>query len=317
MTNSSFVTVKNTSIAYPVKGGMFNSFVGRQGASHSVLRDVSFSLDQGEWIALFGMPGSGKTTLLRMLAGALKPTKGTMLINGKAPSANKDAAAGYVSSEESENSPDTVNEILHEFGRTHGITNLPSRIGAIGETLAMDQMLYRPAKTLSTTERLRLNLARAALSEAPTILLDDVADGLGVAAIQYALKHLFKGRTLIVATRQTDIADALDLPLLILRGGSLAHHGTRDDIATDIGVRRIVDAWVEDLHYDLLRKLRRHPGIDEVRLLPSDQMSGQRLRITLHSSRYLPAMYDSLSRASVIKIEEIPASLVDILERMS
>ncbi len=316
MNSSSFVTVKNMSMAYPVKGGMFNSFIGRQGASHSVLRDVSFLLEQGEWVSLFGMPGSGKTTLLRMLAGGMKATKGTVLINGKAPVSNKDAAAGYISSEESESSPDTVNEILHEFGRTHNIDSLPSRIGAISEVLAMQEMLYRPASTLSTTERLRLNIARAALSEAPIILLDDVADGLGIAATKYALKHLFEGRTLVIATRNTDTADALDLPLLILRGGLLAHHGTRSAIATDIGVRRVVDAWVEDLQYDLLRRLRRHPGIDEVRLMPTDQMSGQRLRITLHSSRYMPAMYDSLSQASVVKIEEIPASLTDIMEKM-
>ena len=177
-------------------------------------------------------------------------------------------------------------------------------------------MLYRPAASLSTTERLRLNIARAALSEAPVILLDDTADQLGVAPVKYMLKHLFDGRTVIITTRQADTTDELDLPLLLLHNGTLSHQGTRDDIAATIGCRRIVDVWVEDLQYDMLRKLRRHPGISEVRLMPTDQFSGQRLRITLRSTRYLPSLYDLVSQISTVRIEELPASLTDILEQM-
>src|SRR5579871_6698260 len=49
------------------------------------VREVSFSAEPGEWIALFGAAGSGKTTLLRLLAGRLTPDSGSVRLLGKSP----------------------------------------------------------------------------------------------------------------------------------------------------------------------------------------------------------------------------------------
>src|SRR5690606_33998691 len=116
-------------------------------------------------------------------------------------------------------------------------------------------------------------------------------------------RHLFGGRTVIIATRFPEIAERLELPILLIHDGTLAHVGTCDDIANAVGCRRIVDIWIEGLRYDLLRNLRRHAGVEEVRLLPTDQFDGQRLRVTLKSSRYLPALYDMVSQAPLVRIE--------------
>ena len=78
----------------------------------------------------------------------------------------------------------------------------------------------------------------------------------------------------------------------------------------------MVDVWVDGLRYDLLRRLKQHPGVTSVKLLPTSRFSGQRLRISLRSSHYLPALYDEISKASLVQVEELPPSLVDILERL-
>ena len=104
--------------------------------------------------------------------------------------------------------------------------------------------------------------------------------------------------------------------MLLLHGGQLAHRGTIDEIATNLSCPRLVDVWVEGLRYDLLRQLRQHAGVIEARLIPTSSFAGQRLRITLRSARYLPSMYDLVSQAPLVRVEELPASLYDILNRI-
>ncbi len=79
----------------------------------------------------------------------------------------------------------------------------------------------------------------------------------------------------------------------------------------------MVDAWVEELRYDLLRSLRSHTGVLEVRIMPTDQFSGNRVRITVRNSRFMPSIYDVISQAAIVRIEEVPASLADVMESLS
>lgn len=313
---SSFIGVRKLFVDYRTSPGVVKSLLGGQAQTHSVLRDVSFALDQGTWVTVFGKPGAGKTTLLRTLAGVLKPSSGHVIVNGKSPQESKNVAAGYISRDESEPRQETAHDILYAFGTTHGIGNLPARIGEVAEMAGLSPVLHRAADQLSTIERLRLNIARAALSESPLILFDDTADELGIDELKGIMHTLFTGRTVVIATRFVATAEALSLPMLLLHGGSLVHSGTCDEIANSMACPRIVDVWIEGLRYDLLRKLRQHSGVIDVRLLPSSRFSGQRLRITLHSARYLPSLYDMISQAPLVKVQELPASLNDILSRL-
>lgn len=171
--------------------------------------------------------------------------------------------------------------------------------------------------SLSTSERVHHALTYLASSHAPILLLDDVADVLGAQEMKKVLSDTFAGRCVCVATRNPVIAEALELPILLLHDSSLAHTGSRESIAHEAGVTRVVDAWIEGMRYDLLRKLRAHPGVLEVRLLSCDQFDGNRIRITLRNSRYLPSLYDVVSQASLVRIEELPPSLTDILSTLT
>ena len=70
----SFLVVKNLKKVYSSK---FNDVVV------NALNDVSFSVEEGEFVAIMGESGSGKTTLLNILSALDKPTKGTVLLDGK------------------------------------------------------------------------------------------------------------------------------------------------------------------------------------------------------------------------------------------
>lgn len=313
---SSFISVDQLSISVGAPTSLLGKAAGTAQPDVSVLRDVSFSLTAGDHVTLFGGVGSGKSTLLRVLTGVLAPSSGTVLVNGGLPSETRNLAAGYISSEESEPQGQTAYQVLHAYGVTHELTNLPARIGEIAESVGIATVMHRPSALLSTGERLRLNVARAILSDTPLVLLDDVADHLGAAEVQDLLAGPLAGRTAIVATRQVHVAEKLDLPILLLHKASLVQRGTRDEIASAVATERILDIWVEGLRYDLLRTLKKHPGVASVRLIPTTDFNGQKLRIVLKSSHYLPSLYDTVSQAPLVKVEEIPPSLQDIISRL-
>lgn len=310
----SFVSVRRVSYSYRLPRDVAAAVMGKTPQEHSVLRDVSFELQAGEHVVVYGPEASGKSTLLRILAGVLAPSRGAVVL----PDALKGVqAAGYVSRDESEPRGDSVYEALHAFGATHEQGNLPARISDVAEQVGIKPILQRPARGLSTTERMRVNIARAVLSECPLILLDDVADELGVAETQEIINRVAPDRAVIIATRSVNTAEELNWPLLLLHGGQLIQRGTRDELAHSVTVPRMMDVWLEGLRYDLLRQLRRHPGVDRVELVPAGSFSGQRLRITLKSSRYLPSLYDTVSSGDVIQVEEVPPSLRDIVAKLS
>lgn len=308
--------VQHAFVDYAPKVNILQSLTGKKTAARSVLRDVNLHINVGSWLTLFGKAGTGKSTLLRLLTGALTPSQGTVNVNGKHPMQNSQAAAGYVSSEEFEETVDTVSESLEAFIKTHHLSQGSARLGEVAEGLHIKAILDRSLKTLSVTERLKVNLARAIISNAPLLLLDGVADELGANEVASLLDRFCQGRTVVIATRFTQTAETLGLPILLLHNGTLAHYGTCEHIATEVACPRIVDAWVEGLRYDVLRNLRRHPGVKEVRLIATDQFAGQKLRIIAHSSRYLPGIYDLLSQTELVKVQEVPPSLVDILAKL-
>lgn len=316
MSASSFVDVRHVYVDYTPPSSVLARLSGRKHMPHSVLRDITFQLGMGEHAMLYGESGAGKTTLLRTLSGILEPTRGHVHINGKSPAHVRDLAAGYVSAEESEPRKETAGQILHAFARTHGIDNVPASVAKAADELAITPLLERPATSLSTTQRLRVNLARAAISRAPVILLDDVTDQVGAHEVARLLTTTFAGRTIIAATRSVEEAQKLHLPIIILHKGSMPHFGLPDDIAATANCPRVVHAWVEGMRYDMLRSIKHQPGVMEVRLMPSDRFDGQQLRIVVRSSRYLPALYDLISQTPLIQVDEEPVTLSEILAHL-
>ncbi len=310
-----FVHVRHAYVSYKPQSGL-KALLGKKVPPVVALSDVSCSFEEGSHTVIFGHVASGKTTLLKMLAGLCVPDQGSVAVAGKRPDANPAGVSGYVSVDQAEGVHETAYEILHEFGVLHQQQHLPAIIGEMASVLGITHILHRSVQECSLGERIKLLIARAAISSAPVVLLDDVADLLGVEETQLILRTVFSGRTVCLTTRSVRVAEELNLPIVLLHQSSLVHSGTKDAIAHETGVARIVDAWVEGMRYDLLRKLRAHPGVLDVRLMPTDQFEGTRVRITLRNSRYMPSLYDLMSTAPLVTIEELPPSLAEILKEI-
>lgn len=157
-----------------------------------VLRDVSISIAEGEYLGLIGPNGSGKTTLLKILLGLQTPDTGTVELFGTpAQEFKQGTRLGYVSQHSTDAEsmmPVTVREVV-EMGRyPHaGIGRLTGEDHAIIddaiETVGMTEFVDRRISHLSGGQRQRVYIARALASEADLLALDEPTVGIDADAV--------------------------------------------------------------------------------------------------------------------------------------
>jgi ATP-binding cassette subfamily B protein/subfamily B ATP-binding cassette protein MsbA len=203
-----------------------------------VLRDVSFSLSNGESAAIIGPSGAGKTTLLLLLPRFFDPARGGVELGGvdlrqwdlkdlrrqiglvlQEPIILPATVAENIGYGKPGAGPEEIAQAARAANALAFIEKLPEQFQTrIGEGAAR----------LSAGERQRINLARAFLKDAPIILLDEptsALDGESEALIAESLRALLRGRTaLMVAHRPGTISGFQRV--VVLEEGRVAEFGT-------------------------------------------------------------------------------------------
>lgn len=192
------------------------------------VRDVDLSLDAGDCLALFGPNGAGKTTFLRLVAGLLKPTRGTVRVGGVDVRRDAQArgAVGLISHQSMLYAPLTVVENVEFSARLQGMHD--SRGAAL---LALDAMRVReladmPVRTLSRGLQQRVSIARATVHDPRVVLCDEPytgLDDLGAQALTALLRQMVeRGATLLLVTHNVPEGLALATQAAIMTGGRFA-----------------------------------------------------------------------------------------------
>lgn len=169
---------------------------------NEVLKDISLSVGQGEYLSLVGVNGSGKTTLLALLAGFLRPARGELFLQGRKLSGvsyrDRARAMAVVSQNQDMSFPFTCLEIvlmgLHPgMGRLVKISDAQlDRAKEIMESMDVWRFAATAVTEVSGGERQRVILARALLQEPRVLLLDEAMSELDVAAKCAVMKLLLK-----------------------------------------------------------------------------------------------------------------------------
>lgn len=167
------------------------------GDSH-VVRDLSFTVQQGESYGIVGESGSGKSTVLRVLAGLNRDWSGTVTILGEAQGPRRDKAFHravqmvFQDPYGSLHPKKTVDDTLAEPLAIHGIGGREPRIARALRDVGLPMAFrYRYPHQLSGGQRQRVAIARALILEPGILLLDEPTSALDV-SIQAEVLNLLQ-----------------------------------------------------------------------------------------------------------------------------
>lgn len=168
------------------------------GYGHNVvLRNISFSINTGDYFGLVGPNGAGKTTLLRAVLGTLKPLSGEVVVTG---SQGEPVRFGYVPQRDTVDymMPYTVSEVVM-MGRYHqmGLLRRPKAHdrSIVVESLRhvdIDSLTDLSFKDLSGGQKQRVLIARALASEPAVLVLDEPTNGMDLSSRVSILELIYK-----------------------------------------------------------------------------------------------------------------------------
>mgnify|MGYP000812939211 CR=1 FL=1 len=215
------------------------------GASVEALRNINFSVENGEYVAIMGESGSGKTTLLNILAGLDKPTSGSVLLDGKdlASIREADRAAfrrdhlGFVFQEfnllDTFSVEDNIYLPLVLMGMSY--EDMRARLLPVARELGLTELLKKYPYEVSGGQKQRAAVARAIITE-PKLLLADEPTGALDSGSTDELLRLFAainraGQTILMVTHSVKAASRAGR-VLFIKDGQVFHQlyrGEDDD----------------------------------------------------------------------------------------
>ena len=199
--------------------------VGRRYGAHRALADASLDVHAGEAIALVGPNGAGKSTLLSILAGALEPSEGSVVLS------DTSHRIGWVPQQPAQYGRLTPRENLELFARLEGVADVGGTVERVLRLVAVPDD-GKPTAELSVGNQQRLNVALALIGDPDVLLLDEPTAALDPAQrrrlwdIVARVKE--EGGAAVFATQNLDEVEHFADRVLVLRDGEIAFEGTLD-----------------------------------------------------------------------------------------
>lgn len=209
-----------------------------------VLEDVSLDIHHGEFVAILGPNGAGKTTLCKMFMGLLKPSAGSVTVDGNSVSdmtaPELAARIGYLyQNPDSQIFSDTVFDEVAFGPRNLGCDEeqVRERVAGALKITELDEYGSEDPFALTRGERQRVALAAILACAPDVIVFDEPTTGLDVPqqeAIMELLKRLQKqGRTVIMVTHHTEMALRYADRLILLKSGRVLADGPTREVVAD------------------------------------------------------------------------------------
>ncbi len=235
------------------------------------LKDVSFTVEDGEFLVVIGLSGSGKSTLLRCINRLIEPTEGRILWNG--------VDITQASEREMRRIRREIGMIFQHFNlveRASVLTNvLTGRCGYINpwwslfnywpedekrralealERVGLSEKAHNRADALSGGQKQRVGIARALMQEPKMILADEPVASLDPVLAHSILGYLERlnkeqGITIICSLHYLDLVQRYATRVIGLRQGRLVYEGTREDI------RNLTDAEFKHIYGEEAQRL--------------------------------------------------------------
>ncbi|MBA1337566.1 MAG: ABC-2 type transport system ATP-binding protein [Pelagibacterales bacterium] len=217
------------------------------------VKNINFKISKGKTIGLLGPNGCGKSTTIGMILGLIKPTSGTVLINGKnieSDRTNLLERMNFISPYIELPKKLTIEENLKVYGRLYGVKDLKNKIFELMEMLNLMEFKKRKTGELSSGQKNRVSLAKALINDPEILLLDeptasldpDVGDYVRGIIENFAEKN---GSTILLASHNMVEVERLCDEVLMMKNGKIIDQGKSDDLITKHGRKNLEEVFLK------------------------------------------------------------------------
>lgn len=199
----------------------------------TVLKDISLTVNRGEFVVVMGASGSGKSTLLNVLGGLLAPDSGTVTVDGMDPGSMSDASltvyrrdrVGFIFQMFNLVGTLNVEENILLPSLAGGRKVIPSALDAMIEKVGLSHRRHAMPDTLSGGEQQRVAIARALVSGPALVLADEPTGNLDSENTRlmgdlFRDLHRAQGCAFVLVTHAPDVAMWADR-VVVLKDGSI------------------------------------------------------------------------------------------------
>lgn len=300
MTNQPVVTIRNVTKIFELE-------------SPPALKNIDVSIPKGTMVGIAGPDGAGKTTLIRLMAGLLKPTEGTISIEGH--DTIKDAAVipyltGYMPQKFGLYEDLTVQQNLNLYADLRGVIGEEKKIAfaRLLEFTNLAPFTGRLAGALSGGMKQKLGLACALIKKPTLLLLDEPSVGVDPISrreLWSMVQDLIKEEiTVVWSTAYLDEAEKCQ-HVLLLNKGELLYDGSPWNLTKRVEGRTYKISGISGSRRAALVNALRQPSIIDGTIQGSD------IRIVTREKTNHPIDISSLDAGENIKIEHTPPRFED------
>jgi ABC-2 type transport system ATP-binding protein len=220
-----------------------------------VVKNINFTINKGSIVGLLGPNGCGKTTTIGMMLGLIKPTSGTVFINGQNIENENNRTkilekVNFISPYVELPKKLTVEENLKVYGKLYGVNNLQDKISDLMKQLNLFEFKKRKTGELSSGQKNRVSLAKALINEPEILFLDeptasldpDVGDYIRAYIESFASK---KGTTILLASHNMNEVERLCNEVMMMKNGKIIDQGTCSSLINKHGRKNLEETFLK------------------------------------------------------------------------
>ena len=219
------------------------------------VKNINFKINKGSIVGLLGPNGCGKTTTIGMMLGLIKPTSGTVFINGQNIENENNRTTilekvNFISPYVELPKKLTVEENLKVYGKLYGVNNLQDKISDLMKELNLFEFKKRKTGELSSGQKNRVSLAKALINEPEILFLDeptasldpDVGDFVRTYIEDFASK---KGTTILLASHNMNEVERLCNEVMMMKNGKIIDKGTCGSLINKHGRKNLEETFLK------------------------------------------------------------------------
>ena len=219
------------------------------------VKNINFTINKGSIVGLLGPNGCGKTTTIGMMLGLIKPTSGTVFINGQNIENENNRTkilekVNFISPYVELPKKLTVKENLKVYGKMYGVNNLNEKIFNLMKELNLLEFEKRKTGELSSGQKNRVSLAKALINDPEILFLDeptasldpDVGDYIRTYIENFASK---KGTTILLASHNMNEVERLCSEVMMMKNGKIIDKGTCNSLINKHGRKNLEETFLK------------------------------------------------------------------------